>query len=104
MKLLELQILMQMRENSGDWIDQLNSAALETIDDRVDALLTDIRPEAVTLVDGFGFSDGGTTLGREDGNVYEAIYEQAKMSPLNKSPKMVGWEHLGKVVDLEFLK
>lgn len=38
------------------------------------------------------------------GNVYEAIYAEAKRSPLNQTPKMVGWEALSKVLDLDFLR
>ena len=34
----------------------------------------------------------------------EAIYNEAKLSPLNRSPKMVGWESLSKVLDLDFIK
>ena len=60
----------------------------------------------MTLVDALGFDDEQlkSTLGRYDGNVYEAIYEEAKLSPLNQSPKMVGWEALSKVLDLDFLR
>ena len=36
--------------------------------------------------------------------IAQAIYEEAKLSPLNQSPKMVGWEALSKVMDLDFLK
>ena len=58
------------------------------------------------LVDGWGFDDEQlkSTLGRYDGKVYEAIYEEAKLSPLNQSPKMVGWEALSRVMDIDFLK
>jgi hypothetical protein len=34
----------------------------------------------------------------------EAIYNEAKLSPLNQSPTMVGWESLSKVLDLDFIK
>merc|ERR1719245_2710666 len=74
--------------------------------DRIHLLLDRIRPDAVGLVDALGFDDEQlkSTLGRYDGNVYEAIYEEAKLSPLNQTPKMVGWEALSKVMDLDFLK
>ena len=42
-------------------------------------------------------------LCRSDGNVYEAIYEEAKKNPLNASGKMVGWENYSTVLDLQFL-
>merc|ERR1712048_1335764 len=65
-----------------------------------------IRPDAVALVDAFGWTDEqlSSTLGRRDGNVYEAIYEQAKKSPLNQSETMLGWEDFSQVIDLDFLR
>ena len=36
--------------------------------------------------------------------VYEAIYREAKKSPLNQSDKMVGWEAISPVLDLDFLR
>ena len=38
------------------------------------------------------------------GEVYEAILREAKRSPLNQSPRMLGWEHLSKGLDLDFIK
>ena len=74
--------------------------------EQINTLLTDIRPDAVALCDAFGWRDSqlDSTLGRSDGAVYEAIYEQAKKSPLNQSETMVGWEDLSKVIDLDFLR
>jgi len=65
-----------------------------------------LRPDAVALVDSFGFDDEQlqSTLGRHDGNVYEAIYEAAKQNPLNQTGKMVGWEDFSSQLDLEFLR
>jgi len=50
-------------------------------------LLTLLRPDAVALVDAFDYSDKvlNSCLGRYDGNVYEALFEYAKGSSLNKS-------------------
>lgn len=36
--------------------------------------------------------------------VYEDIYSQALKSPLNQSPKMVGWDRFSQVLDLEILR
>jgi hypothetical protein len=49
-------------------------------------LFAEIRPDAVALVDAFDYPDEilQSCIGRYDGNVYEALYEYAKMSPLNK--------------------
>jgi hypothetical protein len=45
----------------------------------------------------YGMSGGGNSSA-------EAIYNEAKLSPLNQSPTMVGWESLSKVLDLDFIK
>lgn len=108
-RLLELVLLQQVRENGVDWIDQLNSKQIAAALDRVNALLEEIRPDAVGLADALGHSDKGlghSTLGRYDGNVYEAIYARAKLSPLNnrEGGRMLGWEHFAKVLDLDFLR
>jgi acyl-CoA oxidase len=49
-------------------------------------LLAEIRPNAVAVVDAFDYPDKvlGSCLGRYDGQVYQALYEYAKNSPLNE--------------------
>jgi acyl-CoA oxidase len=50
-------------------------------------LLKDIRPHAVRLVDAWGFDDWvlDSSLGREDGKVYEDMfYRASELNPLNK--------------------
>jgi len=50
-------------------------------------LLKDIRPHAVRLVDSWGFDDWvlDSSLGREDGRVYEDMfYRASELNPLNK--------------------
>lgn len=105
-RLLELSVLQIVRENGGDFIDVLDGRQLDLIMERINTLLTEIRPDAVPLVDAFGNSNAqlGSTLGRYDGDVYEAIYEEAKKSPLNQSAVMIGWEDLSPNLDLDFLK
>ena len=108
MRLLDLVMLTNIRENAGDWAGSgcLDDEQLDLIDERICELLGEIRPDAVSLTDGFGYPDHllHSTLGRFDGNVYEAIYDQAKACPLNQTPRMVGWEHLEKIMDKEFLR
>lgn len=43
----------------------------------VRALLGEVRPDAVALVDAWNFSDHvlGSALGRHDGNVYQALFD-----------------------------
>jgi len=106
LNLFELTALVQIRDDMADWLHCLTSTLADSIMDRIHVLLDRIRPDAVGLVDALGFDDEQlkSTLGRYDGNVYEAIYEEAKVSPLNRTPKMVGWEALSKVLDLDFIK
>jgi acyl-CoA oxidase len=106
LNLFELNALVQIKDNLSDWFHCLTPTLVDTLMDQIHVLLDKIRPDAVGLVDAFGFDDEQlkSTLGRYDGNVYEAIYEEAKLSPLNQSPKMVGWESLAKVLDLDFIK
>merc|ERR1711964_521730 len=93
-RLFELMVLQQLQECGGDWADAVSSATLRACRRRVNTLLLELRPDAVALVDGFGYTDTElrSTLGRHDGKVYEDIYAQALKSPLNQSPKMVGWD------------
>lgn len=105
-RLLELSALQIVRENGGDFIDVLDGRQLDLVMERINTLLTEIRPDAVALVDAFGASNEqlGSTLGRYDGDVYEAIYEEAKKSPLNQSEVMLGWEDFSPNLDLDFLR
>lgn len=106
LNLFELTALVQIKDNLADWFHCLTPHLVDTLTDQIHVLLDRIRPDAVGLVDALGFDDEQlkSTLGRYDGNVYEAIYEEAKLSPLNQSPKMVGWEAISKVLDLDFIK
>lgn len=105
-RLLQLTMLTWIRENAGDWMTCLTDEHLDAVEARVDELLSEIRPDCIGITDGFGLTDHElqSTLGRHDGNVYEAIYSEARLSPLNQTPHMVGWQHLAKVLDGEFLK
>lgn len=104
LRLFELMALQQIYEHAGDF----NGLFPDTfcILDRINQLLEEIRPDAVALTDGFGLTDYvlASTVGRYDGNVYEAIYEKAKESPLNQSPKMIGWDKFAEVLDLDFIR
>jgi len=106
LNLFELNALVQIKDNLADWFHCMTMHLVDSLMDRVHALLDIIRPDAVGLVDALGWDDEQlkSTLGRYDGNVYEAIYGEARLSPLNQSPKMVGWESLSKVLDLDFVK
>jgi len=105
-QLLEALCLMEISEHGGDWAGTLSERALDSIEERLLQVLANLRPDLIPLSDAFGFTDSqlDSTLGRADGNVYEAIYSSVSENPLNGSPKMVGWESWSTVLDLEFLK
>ncbi|XP_029992449.1 peroxisomal acyl-coenzyme A oxidase 1 isoform X3 [Sphaeramia orbicularis] len=76
-------------ENSGDFLlaGLLNVPQILQISLRIKELLSQLRPNAVALVDAFDIHDKKlkSVLGRYDGNVYENMFEWARRSPLNSS-------------------
>eukprot|EP00475_Leptophrys_vorax_P018391 TRINITY_DN2514_c0_g1_i2.p1 TRINITY_DN2514_c0_g1~~TRINITY_DN2514_c0_g1_i2.p1 ORF type:complete len:569 (+),score=167.08 TRINITY_DN2514_c0_g1_i2:69-1775(+) len=74
---------------SGDFLydGYMNGKHVQMVTDLGRDLLSQIRPEAVALVDGFDFHDHflNSALGRYDGKVYSALLEWARESPLNNS-------------------
>lgn len=105
-RLLELTLLQIIHENGGDFVDILNGHQLDIVLDRINAVLSELRPDAVSLCDAFDWKDSAldSTLGRFDGAVYEAIYDEAKKNPMNQSDVMLGWEDFSKILDLDFLR
>ncbi|KAL9258972.1 Peroxisomal acyl-coenzyme A oxidase 1-like protein [Drosera capensis] len=55
--------------------------------DLLRSLYSQVRPNAVALVDAFNYTDHflGSVLGRYDGNVYPKLYEEAWKDPLNET-------------------
>ena len=80
LNVLSLIFLIQFVNISNEDVADLQS--------RLEIVLSNIRPNAVGLVDGFDIPDRvlGSTLGSYDGNVYERLYEEALKSPLNQEP------------------
>ncbi len=60
--------------------------AEELLDDACDAL----RPDVVALTDAFDFPDRllNSTIGRQDGKVYESLFDEARRSALNQPPDL----------------
>lgn len=58
------------------------------------ALLEAIRPDAISLVDAWAFTDYelNSALGREDGDVYADLLRMAARSPLNATDEGPAWE------------
>jgi acyl-CoA oxidase len=57
-------------------------------------LTRQLRPNAVALVDSFGYEDYllNSAIGRSDGDVYRALLEAAKISPLNDTEEGPAWK------------
>jgi len=88
------------------WIGFLDRQQTKRAKDTVSRLLDEIRPDLVPLVDAFDYSDTvlNSVIGRHDGNVYEALYESARRSPLNKVDPFDGYkEYLQPHLDIELL-
>jgi len=87
---------------------QLPREQLKIAREALQRAMNDTRPNAVALVDAFDIPDNvlNSVLGRYDGNVYEALYESAKKSPINQSdaPFDGYQEYLRPHLNLEFLK
>ncbi|KAK9805355.1 hypothetical protein WJX73_005736 [Symbiochloris irregularis] len=64
------------------------------------AVMQEVRPDAVALVDSFGFEDYvlNSALGRYDGDVYTALLEDASNSRLNKTEEGPAWHDILKPV------
>eukprot|EP00887_Chlorella_sp_A99_P006224 scaffold3.g6224.t1 len=58
------------------------------------ALVRAARPDAIALTDAFAYPDYllNSALGRKDGDVYAALLEMAKSSPLNRTDEGPAWK------------
>uniref|UniRef100_A0A8C5FWB9 Acyl-coenzyme A oxidase n=1 Tax=Gadus morhua TaxID=8049 RepID=A0A8C5FWB9_GADMO len=74
---------------TGDFLQAgvLTGAQVPSVSKCLKGLLAEVRPSAVLLVDAFDHHDKmlNSVLGRHDGNVYEAMFEWARSSPLNRT-------------------
>ncbi|XP_048781300.2 peroxisomal acyl-coenzyme A oxidase 1-like [Ostrea edulis] len=74
-------------ENLGEFIQDgfLSPRQVSILQTKLAELLAELRPNVVALVDAFDYPDRvlDSCLGRYDGQVYKALYEYAKSSPLN---------------------
>lgn len=88
------------------WIGLLNSQQMKFVNQGISHLLNELRPNAVSLVDAFNIPDRvlNSSIGRFDGNVYEALYASAKKSELNQESHFPGYEeYLKPHLDLPLL-
>jgi acyl-CoA oxidase len=58
----------------------MSQQEMPLVEEAAATLVEQLRPDAIALVDAFDLPDRvlNSTIGRYDGNVYEALYEQAK--------------------------
>ncbi|BFG06510.1 probable peroxisomal acyl-coenzyme A oxidase 1 [Drosophila madeirensis] len=97
--LLELYLVKESLNHMANLLRFINltDTDLTRLQDRLETVLTKLRPDAVAIVDGFDFSDVqlNSTLGSFDGNAYERIFDAAMKNPMNqKSVPKSFHEHL----------
>ncbi len=101
-QLASLFALVQLEAAAGDLLEAGYLAAKQASELRAAqrAHLLLLRPNAVALVDAFGFTDYelNSALGRYDGDVYRSLLDMAQGSPLNESEEGPAWEQVLKPV------
>eukprot|EP00050_Salpingoeca_kvevrii_P018356 m.73344 g.73344 ORF g.73344 m.73344 type:complete len:177 (+) comp8027_c0_seq4:1686-2216(+) len=94
--LRDLYLMHNLEQNVGDLLiaGYFTPQQATTLRAGVLALLPLIRPDAVALVDAFDIDDYVlcSALGRSDGDVYQALFDQAQQAPFNKSEVPPGYE------------
>lgn len=89
------------------WAGILNRQTASLTQQAVTDILARLRPDAVALVDAFDYPDQvlNSTIGRYDGNVYDALYQGALNSRLNFEQPFSGYqEFLQPNLDMEMMK
>ncbi|OQR85861.1 peroxisomal acyl-coenzyme A oxidase [Achlya hypogyna] len=73
--------------------DYLSATQATWVQEALLALLPQIRPNAIALVDGFGLTDFelNSAIGRYDGDVYRALIARAANEPLNRTDVVDGY-------------
>jgi acyl-CoA oxidase len=90
-----------MVQDSGDFLEDGYMKSMDWARKALLVSLSTVRPNAVPLVDAWDFSDFRlkSTLGRFDGNVYEAIMDATQREPLNRSDPGPAYEpHLKRLI------
>jgi len=90
-----------------NWGDILNNNQFKLINQTVSNVMSELRPDAISLVDSFDYPDKclKSTIGRYDGNVYESLFDAAQKSVLNQTDPFDGYkEYLRPHLNLELLK
>ncbi|CAN1834694.1 Peroxisomal acyl-coenzyme A oxidase 1 [Linum perenne] len=78
-----------VNKHLGDFLSTgaISAKQASLANDQLRSLLSQVRPNAIALVDAFNYTDHylGSILGRYDGDVYPKLYEEAWKDPLNDS-------------------
>ena len=90
----------------NNWGDYFDKHDLQIIDEKIKEIMPIIRKNAVPLVDAFGVPDGvlKSTIGKYDGNVYEALFDAAQKSTLNQTDPFDGYIYLKPHLNTKLLK
>ncbi|CAL5197964.1 unnamed protein product [Lathyrus oleraceus] len=87
--LCSIYALFHLHKHLGDFLSTgcITSKQGSLANDQLRSLYTQVRPNAIPLVDAFNYTDHylSSVLGRYDGNVYPKLYEEAWNDPLNDS-------------------
>ncbi|EFJ35164.1 hypothetical protein SELMODRAFT_438464 [Selaginella moellendorffii] len=106
--LCEVYGLFLLVSRAGDFLSTgcLTPTQVALAKQQLQNLYTEVRPNAVALVDAFGHTDHylGSILGRYDGDVYPNLYKDAWEEPLNKTVVTDGYEeYIRPILQQEFL-
>lgn len=100
-RLRDLFALYNIELEMGDYLEEIiTKENAHWIRSEVRNLLSELRTDAVSLVDAFGYHDYElkSALGRYDGKVYSTLYEWAQKEPLNQGEVVPGYEELIKPI------
>ncbi|KAJ9577675.1 hypothetical protein L9F63_005755, partial [Diploptera punctata] len=95
-QLCELYGVYWLLQRAGDFLmySHVSARDITGLQQWMEQLLSQIRPNAVGIVDGFDICDEilSSALGSYDGRVYERLFEEAAKSPLNKEPVNISFQ------------
>ncbi len=97
--------LQNIQEDMGSFT--FTKTQQKLVREAVREVLPIVRADVIPLTDAFEFPDQalGSAIGKHDGKVFEALYESAKASPMNRQDPFPGYEEILRPnLDLEFIK
>ena len=94
-RLCDLYALITIEKELGQFTEDgfISGTQAGLVKGRVRALLKELKPDVIGLVDAFDFPDFllNSALGRYDGKVYEGLYNWALKEPLNQTKVVPGY-------------